>query len=67
MTKLIPIAKPQILKSDVNLASKAIKDGWDHKHVFYVDKFERKFKQKVSAKYSPILPKTVLVNAQSRL
>ena len=52
MTKLIPIAKPQILKSDVNLASKAIKDGWDHKHVFYVDKFERKFKQKVSAKYA---------------
>ncbi len=52
MTKFIPIAKPQILKSDIDLASKALKDGWNKKHIFYLNKFENKFKKKLSAKYA---------------
>ena len=52
MTKFIPIAKPHILKSDINLASKAIKDGWNKKHTYYLNKFENKFKKKISAKFA---------------
>ena len=38
MTKLIPIAKPEILKSDIKLASKALKDGWNKKHTQFIKK-----------------------------
>ena len=44
MNKLIPIAKPQILKSDIKLSTQAIKRGWNEKHLYYVNKFENDFK-----------------------
>ena len=46
MNKLIPIAKPQILKSDIKLSTQAIKRGWNEKHLYYVNKFENDFKSK---------------------
>ena len=52
MKKFIPIAKPQIFKSDINLATEAIKKGWNKKHVYYVNKFERSFKEKISSRFA---------------
>ncbi len=52
MTKLIPIAKPEILKSDIKLASKALKDGWNKKHTYYINKFEDNFKKKIKTNYA---------------
>ena len=52
MNKLIPIAKPQILKSDIKLSTQAIKRGWNEKHLYYVNKFENDFKKKISSKFA---------------
>ena len=52
MTKLIPIAKPEILKSDIKLAYKALKDGWNKKHTYYINKFEDNFKKKIKTNYA---------------
>ena len=52
MSKFIPIAKPEILKSDIKLASKALRDGWNKKHSYYVNKFEDNFKKKLKTNYA---------------
>lgn len=52
MSKFIPIAKPEILKSDIKLASKALSDGWNKKHSYYVNKFEDNFKKQLKTNYA---------------
>ncbi len=52
MKKFIPIAKPCILKSDIKLGLKALSNGWNKNHSFYIKKFENDFKKKIHSNYS---------------